>query len=53
MHGQHKGVKLVGTLNFETGKICCIEEEKFDAAAFLTFLTVALEHYPVGKIVII
>ncbi|MFD1413732.1 IS630 family transposase [Oceanobacillus jeddahense] len=52
-HGQHKGVKLVGTLNYETGEIFCIEEEKFDAAAFLKFLTATLEHYPIGKTVMI
>ncbi len=52
-YGQHKGVRLVGTLNYATGEVFCAEEEKLDAAAFLTFLTATLEHYPTGKIVMI
>ncbi|MGL3067054.1 MULTISPECIES: hypothetical protein [Planococcus] len=26
-YGQHKGVKLIGTVDYETGAIFCIEEE--------------------------
>lgn len=52
-YGQHKGVKLIGTLDYETGDIVCIEEEKYDASAFLRFLANLLEVYPTGKIVLI
>ncbi|NAA46044.1 hypothetical protein GUJ51_13150 [Enterococcus durans] len=37
-YGQHKGVKLIGTLDYETGRIICTEEGAYDAAAFLRFL---------------
>lgn len=52
-YGQHKGVKLVGILNYETGEIFCTEEEKYDAIVFKGFLTKVLDLYPTGKIVII
>ncbi|HGD7100060.1 TPA: IS630 family transposase, partial [Enterococcus faecium] len=32
-YGQHKGVKLIGTLDYETGRIICTEEGAYDAAA--------------------
>ena len=37
-YGKHQGVKLIGTLNYETGEIFCVEEEKYDAQVFLSFL---------------
>lgn len=37
-YGQHKGVKLISTLDYTTGEIFCMEEEKYDAAVFLAFL---------------
>lgn len=52
-YGQHKGVKLIGTLNYETGEIFNVEEEKYDAAVFLDFLKKVLDHHPSGKIVMI
>jgi putative transposase len=52
-YGQHKGVKLIGTLNYETGEILCTEEESYDAEAFLRFLQTVLVHYPAGQIVMI
>ena len=52
-YGKHQGVKLIGTLNYETGEIFCIEEEKYDAEVFLRFLEKVLAHYPNGKIVIV
>lgn len=51
--GKHHGVKLLGTLNYETGRVHCIEEEKYDAKVFLKFLHIVLDEYPTGKIVII
>lgn len=52
-YGKHQGVKLIGTLNYETGDIFCVEEEKYDANVFLSFLKKVLNHYPTGKIVMI
>lgn len=52
-HGQHRGVKLIGTLDYETGEILCVEEEKYDAVTFKKFLVKVLAHYPTGKIVMI
>lgn len=52
-YGQHKGVKLICTLDYETGKILCVEEESYDAEAFLRFLHTVLAHYPTGRIVLV
>jgi transposase len=52
-YGQHKGVKLLGTLNYETGEVFCVEEESYDAKVFLGFLKRVLHHYPSGKIVMV
>ena len=51
--GKHQGVKLLGTLNYETGEIFCIEEESYDAAVFLKFLNLVLEKYKGQRIVMI
>ncbi|MGG6431652.1 IS630 family transposase [Anoxybacillus sp. D401a] len=51
--GKHQGLKLIGTLNYETGEVFCIEEERYDAETFLRFLQLVLERYPTGKIVMI
>lgn len=52
-YGKHQGVKLIGTLNYATGEIFCIEEEKYNAEVFLRFLEKVLAHYSTGKIVMI
>jgi len=52
-YGQHKGVKLIGTLDYETGEIFCIKEEQYDVVVFKEFLAKVLAHYPSGKIVMI
>ena len=52
-YGKHQGVKLIGTLNYETGEIVCVEEEKYDAEVFLAFLKKIVAHYPTGKIAMI
>ena len=46
-------VKLIGMLNYETGEIFCVKEDKFDAKVFLFFLEKVINHYPTGKIVMI
>lgn len=52
-YGKHHGVKLLGVLNYETGHVYCIEEEKYDAQVFTKFLKNVLSLYPIGKIVMI
>ena len=52
-YGKHKGVKLLGVLNYETGHVYCKEEEKYDAKVFKSFLEEVLKLYPAGKIVMI
>jgi len=51
--GKHKGVKLLGILNYETGHVYCEENEKYDAEVFLNFLKNVLMLYPVGNITLI
>ena len=52
-YGAHKGVKLVGILDYETGEIYCEEHENYDAVVFLKFLKNVLKRYPSGKTVMI
>lgn len=52
-YGKHQGVKLLGTLDYETGEIFCVEEEQYDAIVFLEFLKKVLEKYPGQRIVMI
>lgn len=51
--GKHRGVKLIGTLDYESGEVYCMEEEQYDAAVFLTFLEKVIARYPGEKIVMI
>lgn len=52
-YGKHRGVKLVGTLDYESGEIFCTEEEQYDAKVFLSFLEKVVEKYSGEKIVMI
>ncbi|TCO71451.1 IS630 family transposase, partial [Marinisporobacter balticus] len=52
-YGKHEGVKLLGTLNYETGEIYCEEHEKYDAEVFQGFLKNVLKIHLDGKIVMI
>ena len=52
-YGKHEGVKLVGCLDYETGKVCVEEHKKYNAKTFLSFLKNVLKQYPKGKIVMI
>lgn len=52
-YGKHQGVKLVGTLDYETGEIFCVEEERYDAPVFLEFLKKVLSKYSGQRIVMI
>ena len=40
-------------LNYETGHVFCVEQEKYDAEVFLKFLQDILALYPQGKTVIV
>ncbi len=51
--GKHEGVKLVGCLDYETGRVYVEEHRKYDAEVFLHFLKNILKQYPEGKTVII
>lgn len=51
--GKHEGVKLVGCLDYETGRVYVEEHKKYDAEVFLRFLKNVLEQYPEGKTVMI
>jgi len=51
-YGKHHGAKLMGILNYETGEIYVEENDKYDAAVFLSFLKNIASKYS-GKIVMI
>lgn len=52
-YGKHRGAKLIGCLNYETGEVLCWEKEAYDALTLLGFLQHVLDRYPEGKIVLI
>ncbi|URZ02605.1 IS630 family transposase IS642 [Clostridium felsineum] len=52
-YGKNAGVKLIGILDYGTGKVYCEEHEKYDAVVFERFLESVLKQYPTGKIVMI
>jgi transposase len=52
-YGQHRGAKLMGTLDYETGEIYCEEHEQYDAQVFYSFLENIVAKYPEGKTVMI
>jgi transposase len=52
-YGKHESVKLVGILNYETGKVYIEEAEEFNAQVFLDFLKQVLILHPDGKIVLV
>jgi putative transposase len=52
-YGKHHGAKLIGILNYETGRVYVEEHDKYDAEAFLKFLRNVIALYPTGKIVMI
>ena len=52
-YGKHESLKLIGILNYETGKVHVEESEEFNAEVFLKFLKLTLELYPSGKIVMV
>jgi putative transposase len=51
--GKHRGVKLLGILNYETGQVHCKQDERYDAQVFLEFLKEVVTLYPEGEIVMV
>ena len=52
-YGKHTGAKLIGILDYATGKVYVEEHERYDAKTFLQFLKKVLILYPTGKIVMV
>lgn len=52
-YGKHWGAKLIGTLDYETGEVFCVQEEQYTAKEFLSFLEKVLDKYDGEKIVMI
>lgn len=50
--GKHRGVKLLATVDYRTGRIVW-QEDEHTAETFLTFLQKVLSAYPAGSIVIV
>lgn len=51
-YGKHRGVKLVGCLDYESGTVFCEEHETYDANVFLGFLKNLVARFT-GKILLI
>jgi len=51
--GKHRGVKLVGYLNYETGEIYYEEHDTYDANVFFRFLEKVLSRNTNGKTLVI
>lgn len=52
-YGKHWGAKLIGTLDYETGEVFCVQEEQYTAKEFLSFLEKVMVKYPGQRIVMI
>lgn len=51
--GKHWGAKLIGTLDYETGEVFCVQEEQYTAKEFLSFLEKVMVKYQGERIVMI
>lgn len=52
-YGRHQGVKLIGTLDYETGDVFCVQEKQYTAVEFLSFLKKVIARYPNERIVMV
>ena len=52
-YGKHEGIKLLGILDYETGKVYIEDHKSYDAQVFMSFLGNVLKKYPTGNIVMI
>lgn len=48
--GMYRGVKLIATVDFRTGKQLWHEDELYTVETFLSFLKNVIAEYPKGKI---
>lgn len=44
---------MIGTLDYETGDVFCVQEEHYTAIEFLNFLEKVMMHYPNERIVMV
>ncbi|MDQ0193552.1 transposase [Paenibacillus wynnii] len=51
--GKHRGVKLLATVDYSTGKVVWQGDEQYTAVTFLSFLQKVVAHYPTGQIAIV
>lgn len=51
--GRHRGAKLIGALDYESGEVFCVQEEQYTAVEFLAFLEKLVQKHDGKKIVII
>ena len=52
-YGKHWGAKLIGTLDYETGEVFCVQEEQYTAKEFLSFLEKVTAKYRGERIVMV
>lgn len=52
-YGKHWGAKLIGTLDYATGEVFCVQEEHYTAKEFLAFLEKVVAKYKGEPIVMI
>ena len=52
-YGRHWGAKLIGTLDYESGEVFCVQEEQYTAKEFLSFLEKVMVKYKGERIVMI
>ena len=52
-YGKHRGAKLLGVMDYETGTVYVEEHDRYDAKVFLAFMENVLIRYPKGKIVVV
>ncbi|MDT2276314.1 transposase [Paenibacillus larvae] len=50
---EHRGVKLLATVDYETGHIVWQEDEQYTAETFLSFLQKVMATYPTGKLALV
>ena len=44
-HGKHRGAKLIGALDYESGEVFCVQEQQYTAEEFLIFLELLVAKY--------
>ncbi len=52
-YGKHWGTKLIGSLDYESGEVYCIQRKSYTAKEFLSFLKIMAKRYENKRIVIV